>query len=144
MADVVFLTGVADVLDYAGRLLRKKHREGGRVAVYGPPPLLQRLDQALWVAEQLDFTPHVWLRPGAGLPAAAMVARTPLWLLSRPVDGLGCEFGVNLGLDDQDLAAAHARLAEVIGVGEHEVAAGRERWRRYKAQGHALKSHAQA
>ncbi len=144
MADVVFLTGVVDVLDYAGRLLRKKYREGGRVAVYGPPPLLQRLDQALWVAEQLDFTPHVWLRQGAALPPAATVARTPLWLLSRPVAGLDCESGVNLGLDEPELAAAHARLAEVIGVGEQEVAAGRERWRRYKAEGHALRSHAQS
>lgn len=141
MADVVFLTGVSDVLDYACRLLRKKYREGGRVAVYGPPPLLQRLDQALWVAEALDFTPHVWLRPGSALPPAATVARTPLWLLSGPVAGLACEFGVNLGLADQDLAAAHPRLAEVVGTSDDEVAAGRERWRRYKAQGHTLSNH---
>ena len=138
MADVVFMTGVGDVLDYAGRLLRKKYREGSRVAVYAPPPLLQRLDQALWVAEQLDFTPHVWLRQGAPLPPGATVERTPLWLLSRVVPELRCEFGVNLGCDDLDLAAAHARVAEIVGQADAEASAGRARWKRYVAQGHAI------
>jgi DNA polymerase III subunit chi len=138
VAEVVFLTGVADVVDFAGRLLRKKYREGARVALYAPPPLLQRLDQALWVAEQLDFTPHVLLRAGTALPSAVVIERTPLWLLTRPEPALRCDSGINLGCDEPDLAGAHERLAEVVSLNADDVAAGRARWKRYESQGHQL------
>lgn len=138
MAEVVFLTGVANVLDFAGRLLRKKYREGARVAVYAPPPLLQRLDQALWVAEQLDFTPHVMLRAGAALPSVVMVERTPLWLLARPEPALRCDSGINLGCEALDLASVHERVAEVVSLDADDVAAGRARWKHYETQGHQL------
>lgn len=138
MAEVVFLTGVVDVVDFAIRLLRKKYRESARTAVYAPPALLQRLDQALWVNEQLDFTPHVWLRAGAALPSATVQARTPLWLLARPHAPLGCETGVNLGCDGLDLAGAHARVAEIVGNDPDQVASGRARWKAYEAAGHTL------
>jgi DNA polymerase-3 subunit chi len=138
VAEVIFLTGVVDVVDFAARLLRKKHREGARLAAYGPPALLQRLDHALWVHDQLDFTPHVWLRAGAALPNATVQARTLLWLLARPEPALRCDSAVNLGCDGLDLAAAHARVAEVIGTDAQEVSAGRARWKAYEAQGHAL------
>lgn len=138
MAEVVFLTGVVDVVDFAIRLLRKKYREGARTAVYAPPALLQRLDQALWVNEQLDFTPHVWLRAASALPSATVQARTPLWLLARPQAQLACETGVNLGCDGLELGAAHERVAEVIGTDPDDAAAGRKRWKAYEAGGHAL------
>lgn len=138
MSEVVFLTGVADVVDFTVRLLRKKYREGARVAVYAPPPLLQRLDQLLWVGEQLDFTPHIWLKAGASQPSATQMARTPLWLLGKPLAALRCDSGINLGCDDLDLASAHERVAEVVSAGPADVAAGRARWKRYEAQGHTL------
>lgn len=132
------MTGVADPLDFATRLLRKKQREGARVALYAPPALLQRLDHALWAAQPLDFIPHVTLRPGAPAPAAAVRERTLLWLLTQPLPELACDSAVNLGRDDLDLAALHARVAEVVGTDDGERAAGRARWRRYEAAGHQL------
>ncbi|HEX5683397.1 MAG TPA: DNA polymerase III subunit chi [Ideonella sp.] len=138
MAEVVFLTGVADMVDFAGRLLRKKYREGARVAVYAPSPLLQRLDQALWVSEQLDFIPHALLRAGSALPSAVMIERTPLWLLTRPEPALHCDSGINLGCDELDLASVHERVAEVVSLNADDVAAGRARWKRYETQGHQL------
>jgi DNA polymerase III subunit chi len=138
VAEVVFLTGVVDVVDFAVRLLRKKYREGTRTAVYAHPALLQRLDQALWVGEQLDFTPHMWLRGASALPSATVQARTPLWLLTRPQAQLACETGVNLGCDGLDLGGAHARVAEVIGTEPDGMAAGRARWKAYEAGGHTL------
>lgn len=138
------MTGVADPLGFAVRLLRKKYREGARVAVYAPPPVLQRLDQMLWVGEPLDFTPHVWLRAGAAPPEGAMLARTPLWLLAKPEPALDCGFGVNLGCDGLALAAAHARVAEIVPADDPEAAAaGRRRWKAYEAEGHALTHHPQ-
>jgi len=138
VAEVVFLTGVVDVIDFAGRLLRKKQREAARVAVYGPPTLLQRLDQALWVGEPLEFTPHVLLRPGAPLPPAAVIERTLLWLLPQPLPALRCDSGVNLGAEGLALAEAHDRVAEIVSQDPAEVSAGRARWKRYEAQGHTL------
>ena len=143
MAEVVFFTGVVDVLDFAGRLLRKKQREGARVAVYGPTPLLQRLDQALWVAEQLDFIPHVLLRPGTPLPPAPVRERTLLWLLSEPQPDLGCDTAINLGRDDLELARAHQRVAEVVSTDPIEMAQGRARWKRYESAGDRLQHHPQ-
>jgi DNA polymerase III subunit chi len=143
MATVVFISGVADVLGYAGRLLRKKYREGERVAVYGPAALLARLDKALWESEPLDFTPHRWLRGGGTPPTATELARTPLWLLPAPDPLLHCDSAVNLGADDLDLAASHERVAEIISADPGDLAAGRARWKRYEAQGHGLTHHPQ-
>jgi DNA polymerase-3 subunit chi len=143
VAVVVFFPGVVDVLAFAGRLLRKKQREGARVAVYGPAPLLQRLDQALWVAEQLDFVPHVLLRPGAALPAEPVRERTLLWLLAELQPALGCDTAINLGRDDLDLAQAHQRVAEVVSTEPADMAAGRARWKRYEAAGDRLQHHPQ-
>jgi DNA polymerase III subunit chi len=143
VAEVVFFTGVVDVIDFAARLLRKKYREAARLAVYGPPAVLQRLDQALWIADPLDFTPHVLLHPGAALPVPAVAARTLLWLLPEPQPILGCDTGINLGRDDLDLAAVHERVAEVVSIADAERAAGRSRWKRYEANGHKLVHHPQ-
>ena len=59
MTDVAFHTGIANPLDYACRLLRKAYRSGARVAVHGEPAVLDRLDQALWTFEALEFVPHI-------------------------------------------------------------------------------------
>jgi DNA polymerase III subunit chi len=143
VAEVVFFTGVVEVLDFAGRLLRKKQREGERVAVYGPSPLLQRLDQSLWIAEPLDFTPHVLMRPGAALPPVPVRERTLLWLLAEPQPALGCDTAINLGRDDLDLASVHQRVAEVVSTDPADMASGRARWKRYEAAGHRLQHHPQ-
>lgn len=136
MAEVIFLTGVDDKLTFACRLLRKKFREGSRVAVYGPSPLLTRLDQALWTEPQLDFLPHQRLRRGELAPADARL--TPVWLLETAVPGLDCDSAVNLGTDDVAALASHDRVAEVVGLDDQDRAQGQLRWRQYKAQGHTL------
>jgi DNA polymerase-3 subunit chi len=136
MSEVVFLTGVDDKVAFACRLLRKKCREGARVAVFGPGSVLSRLDQALWAEPALDFVPHLRLRAGAPAPADAEV--TPIWLLDAPDASLRCDSAVNLGIDDVDALCVHGRIAEVISLDEQDRAEGQSRWKRYKAQGHSL------
>jgi DNA polymerase III subunit chi len=136
MADVVFLTGVDDKLAFACRLLRKKHREGARVAIFGPPPLLQRLDQALWADPALDFVPHLYWRAGRAPPDDAH--RTPLWLLDVADASLRCDNAVNLGINEVETLCGHSRVAEIISLDEADRAAGQQRWKRYKALGHTL------
>jgi len=136
MAEVVFLTGVDDKLSFACRVLRKKFREGSRVAVFGPAPLLTRLDQALWAEPQLDFVPHLRLRHGEPVPADA--ALTPIWLVEAAAPTLNCDSAVNLGSDDVEALASHERVAEIVGLDETDRSLGQLRWKQYKAQGHVL------
>lgn len=142
MAEIVFLTGVADKLALAARLVRKKHREGGRLAVFGAPPLLARLDQALWVQDDSDFLPHVRLRAGEAPPPGA-AQRTPVWLLDQPDASLRCESAINLGIEQVEWLLAHERIAELVGTSDDDRAAGQQRWKRYKALGHTLVHHPQ-
>lgn len=136
MAEVVFLTGVDDKLSFACRLLRKKFREGSRVAVFGPAPVLMRLDQALWAEPQLDFVPHQRLRRGEAVPVDA--ALTPIWLLETAAPALGCDSAVNLGTDDVEALVRHDRVAEIVSLDDADRAQGQVRWKQYKAQGHVL------
>ena len=76
MTDVAFHTGIANPLDYACRLLRKAYRSGARVAVHADPALLDRLDQALWTFEPLEFVPHIML-PRDGVPQLVAPADPP-------------------------------------------------------------------
>lgn len=140
MAQVVFLTGVADKAALALRLIHKKLREGGRVCVLGPAQDLRALDQALWSAEPLSFIPHLWVRGEA--PSGERQRLTPVWLTERPTEGLDCDSVINLGADEPSWLARFARVAEIVGPGDDERRAGRQRWKAYEAAGHALTHHA--
>jgi len=143
MAQVMFFTSLPDKLGFAARLLRKKFREGSRVAVFGPAPLLNRLDQALWAEDPLDFVPHLRLRDAQAL-TPEQLARTPLWLLEQPREGLNCDSAVNLGCDNTTWLAGFERAAELIGLDDAERGAGRARWKAYEQAGHTLSHHAQS
>lgn len=137
MAEVVFFTGVADKLAFTQRLLRKKYREGARIAVYGSAAQLARLDHQLWSSDPLEFLPHVRVRDGQ-LPPGPVRERTTVWLLEQPLEVLHCDNAVNLGTAEPGWLAGHARVAEVVGLDPEDRAAGRHRWRQYEAQGHTL------
>jgi DNA polymerase III subunit chi len=137
MAEVIFMTGVVDTLDYAARLIRKKYREGARLAVYGPVSMLDALDDLLWQQEPLEFLPHSRLRSGGVASPEALLS--PVWLLDEPAPETACSMAVNLGRVDLSLAHLHQRVAEIVGRDELERRAGRQRWRQYESAGHTLK-----
>ena len=137
MTDVAFHTGIANPLDYACRLLRKAYRSGARVAVLGEPALLDRLDQALWTFEALEFVPHVVLpRDGAD---AGRVALSPIVLVkgdaAAPAD---CRIGVTLAGHAVTDVGAFDRLIAIVGLDPEQREAGRLRWREYERAGHAV------
>lgn len=147
LSEVEFHTGVADPVAYACRLLRKAVRRGARVLVTAPGPTLAALDRGLWTFEEREFLPHVRV-PGA---SAAVAARTPIWLAAAAAAALpaGAEAPrvvVNVGaeIDAASAQATAERLIEIVGAEPDEVAAGRERWRAYKAAGLAITHHPQA
>jgi DNA polymerase III subunit chi len=137
MTDVAFHTGIADPLDYACRLLRKAYRSGARVAVHGEPALLDRLDQALWTFEQLEFVPHVVLPRDAG--DAHRLSMTPIVLVKGAATApAGCRIGVSLAGHPVDDVAAYDRLIAIVGLDPEHREAGRQRWREYERAGHAV------
>ena len=137
MTDVAFHTGIANPLDYACRLLRKAYRSGARVAVHAEPALLDRLDQALWTFEPLEFVPHAVLpRDGAD---AQRVALSPIVLVKGDAAApAGCRIGVTLAGHPVADVGAFDRLIAIVGIDPDHRDAGRERWREYQRAGHAL------
>jgi DNA polymerase-3 subunit chi len=126
---VEFHTGVADPVAFACRLLRKAWRMDARLTVTAPAPTLSALDQALWTFDAQEFLPH--LRWPA---AAAVAARTPVWLCDGEVPEGAPRLRVNLGADPPADAASVDRVIEIVGETPEDRAAGRARWRHYEQQ----------
>lgn len=143
MTEVVFITGLADVMPYATRLIRKKRREGERVAVFGPDQDLARLDTLLWTEEEREFLPHLRWR-GSAPPSEVQRQWTPLWLLSEPVAGLDCSTAVNLGYPHAEAFREFARVAELVPDEAGALKAARVRWRQYGEWGCPVVHHPQA
>ena len=136
MTDVAFHTGIANPLDYACRLLRKAYRSGAAVAVHGDAAMLDRLDQALWTFEPLEFVPHVMLPRDAG--DARRLALTPIVLVKGGAAPAACRVGVSLAGHPVDDLAAFDRLIAIVGLDPEHREAGRLRWREYERAGHAV------
>ena len=130
--EVEFHTGVADPVGFACRLLRKALRVGAKVMCTAPPARLEELDRALWTFEEREFVPHVRLGPTT---PARVRDRTPIWLGLRPLPEAADRVWVNIGGELPEEMPAHARVIEIVAADTAEAAAGRERWRRYKAAG---------
>jgi DNA polymerase-3 subunit chi len=137
VTEVAFHTGIANPLDYACRLLRKAYRSGARVAVHAEPALLDRLDQALWTFEPLEFVPHIVL-PRDGHDAERL-ARSPIVLVKgESAPPAACRIGVTLGGHPVADVAAFDRLIAIVGLDDAHREAGRQRWREYQRAGHAV------
>jgi DNA polymerase-3 subunit chi len=134
---IEFHTGLADPLGYACRLLRKAHRQGLRVLVTAPAATLVHLDRELWTFEEREFVPHQRWPAGSGLPHpdAGRIARTPIWLAASAQVPAACTVLVNLGADVPGEAMDFERVVELVSHEADDAAAGRERWRRWKALG---------
>jgi DNA polymerase-3 subunit chi len=139
MTEINFHHGVADPLGYACRLLAKAYARGARVVVTGPPPLLERLDQALWTFEALEFVPHARLRRGA--EPGARLAETPIWLLDSALEAPHHEVLLNLGDEVTAGFERFERLFEIVGQDDASRQAGRERLRHYRGRGYEIKLH---
>lgn len=147
MAEVEFHTGVADPFEFACRLLRKACRQGVRVLVTASAADLPELDRRLWTFDEREFVPHVRV-PG---PPSATLALTPVWLATG-LSALEAVAGdaerpqviVNLGADAPPAAIPWRRLVEIVSSEPEAAAAGRARWRAYRAAGLEIRHHAAA
>lgn len=164
MTEVEFHTGVADPAGFVCRLLRKAYRQGSRVLVTAPGPMLAQIDRALWLLDENDFVPHALLAQLILPTKRAAAALTPIWLAGSLAEMLGTfplapavvaghvaavdgsavdpiktpSVVINVGASAPDAAlmlATPLRWIEVVALDADEAALGRERWRAYKVLG---------
>ncbi len=123
---VRFYACEADPLRVALKLLLKARAQGQRVHVCAERSLLERLSAALWMRE--GFLAHA-----GPLAGEAVRARSPLVLSEQP-PAAPVPLLLNLGVDLPE-ALPVQRLFELVGPGEAERAAGRQRFRQHLQRG---------
>ncbi len=139
MTTIDFYFNADDRLQVACRLAGKALSQKKRVLVYAPEPeLASRIDRMLWTWPAIGFVPHC--------PAHdPLAAETPILIGSgeevcemRPAD---CGMLLNLSAGCPPHFERFERLLEVVGAGDEERKAGRERYRFYLDRGYKISNH---
>jgi DNA polymerase III subunit chi len=135
MTTIDFYTHCADRYDVAARLVTKAWAQHGSVRVLTPDEATTvRFDRFLWQSPATGFVPHCRLDD-------AVAGETPV-LVDHALEHQGpAVVLINLHGSPPPFFSRFERLAEVIGTGDEEAAAGRERWKFYKARGYDVRPH---
>ena len=135
MTSIDFYTHVVDRLEVAARLVAKAFQQHGSVRVLTPDPAAtEALDRALWLRPPTAFLPHCRVD-------SALAPETPIWV-DHVVDHSGpAAVLINLHPAPPPFFSRFERLAEIVGLDDADVAAGRERYRYYRERGYELRTH---
>ena len=136
MTRIDFHTNVGDALLYACRLARKAYQAGQPLVVVGDPGRLRVFDERLWTFSPLDFLPHC-------MADSELATRTPIVLATDLAHAPHHQILLNLAPAVPPQFARFERLLEIVGNGEDELAAGRERYRFYRDRGYPLNNYKQ-
>ena len=119
--------------DALPRLLVKTLQAGERaVVMLGSPERVDALNTHLWAYDQDSFLPHGSARDGEA-------DRQPVWLTHLDENPNGAAFLFVADRARSDRLADYKRCFELFdGRDEAAVADSRERWKAYKAAGHAV------
>jgi DNA polymerase-3 subunit chi len=119
--------------DALPRLLVKTLQAGERaVVMLGSPERVDALNTHLWAYDQDSFLPHGSARDGEA-------DRQPVWLTHLDENPNGAAFLFVADRARSDRLADYKRCFELFdGRDEGAVADSRERWKAYKAAGHAV------
>ena len=135
MTTIDFYTHCADRLEVASKLVAKAWAQHGSVRVLTPgEALTAELDARLWRLPPTGFLPHCRL-------ASPLAPETPIVVDHALVHEGPAAVLINLHPSPPPFFSRFERLVEIVGAGEDDAAAGRERWRFYKERGYALRSH---
>lgn len=135
MTTIDFYTHVDDRLAVAARLVAKAYAAHGSVRVLTPDAATtDALDRLLWVQSALSFLPHCRMD-------SAIAPETPIWIDERPAHDGAAAVLVNLQRDPPPFFSRFERLAEIVGLEEDDVGAGRARFKFYRERGYALRTH---
>ncbi|MCS6879213.1 MAG: DNA polymerase III subunit chi [Geminicoccaceae bacterium] len=134
MSEIGFYHLTRSSLEQAlARLLEKVLESGQRAVVrVADEARLEALDRALWTYEQGSFLPH-------GTAADGFADQQPIWLTTGIDRPNGARVLVLVGdAAEEGLEAYERVIVPFEGADESAVARARERWRRWRAQGHRL------
>ena len=135
MTSIDFYTHVPDCLDVAVRIIAKAHAAHGNVRVLTQDAAMtEALDRRLWLVPPTSFLPHCQLD-------SAVASETPIWIGHSLEHAGPAEVLVNLHAAPPPYFSRFERLAEIVGADADAAAAGRERWKFYKARGYELRQH---
>jgi len=135
MTTIDFYTHVDDRLAVAARLVAKAYQAHGSVRVLTPDrATTDALDRLLWVQPALSFLPHCRMD-------RAIAAETPIWIDERVSHDGTAAVLVNMQRDPPPFFSRFERLAEIVGLAEDDVAAGRARFKFYRERGYELRTH---
>ena len=139
MTEVSFHFNVPDRVDYLCRLVRKVVRSGARLVLAGPAAVLAPVDRALWIFDETEFLPHLWLRDDGHVPPR--LAATPVWLIENARRS-GChEVLINLGDEPAAGFESFEKLIEIVTGDDADRSAARRRWKHYADRGYAITRH---
>jgi DNA polymerase III subunit chi len=135
MTTIDFYTHCANRYEVAATLVAKAWSQHGSARVLTPDVVAtDEFDRFLWTWPALGFVPHC--RMDSRLAAETPVLIDHVLAHEGPAAVL-----VNLHPSPPPFFSRFERLLEVIGADDEHVAAGRERWKFYKARGYEVRSH---
>ena len=135
MTVIDFYTHCADRFEVASKLVTKAWAQHGSVRVLTDgEEATVAFGRHLWLSPATGFFPHCRL----GNPLAA---ETPI-LVDHDLQHEGpAAVLINLHPAPPPFFARFERMAEVVGADDHSAAAGRDRWKFYKARGYEVRAH---
>jgi DNA polymerase-3 subunit chi len=135
MTTIDFYTGCADPFDVASRLVTKAWARHGSVRVLtGDEAGTVEFGRFLWLWPATGFLPHCRL-------SSPLATETPI-VVDHVLEHEGpAAVLINLHRMPPPFFSRFERMAEIVGAAEAEIAAGRERWKFYKARGYEVRSH---
>ena len=126
MTSIDFYTHVDDRLAVAARIVAKAYAAHGSVRVLTPDAsATEALDRLLWTHPPLSFLPHCRMD-------SPLAADTPVWIDHALTHDGPAAVLVNLHDAPPPFFSRFERLAEIVGV--DDAAAGRERYKYYRAR----------
>lgn len=135
MTAIDFYTHVADPLRDAAKIVAKAYRAHGSARVLTPDAATTAaLDRLLWHEPLLSFVPHCSMQ-------SPMAAETPVWIDDALEHSGPAVVLVNLHAEPPPFFSRFERLAEIVGAGDADVAAGRARFRFYRERGYEMRIH---
>jgi DNA polymerase-3 subunit chi len=138
MTSIDFYTHVDDRLEVAAKLVAKAFAQHGSVRVFTPDAATtEELGRRLWLKPPIAFLPHCRVD-------SALANETPIWVDHVAEHPGPAAVLINLHRAPPPFFSRFERLAEIVGVGEMDAAAGRERYRFYRERGYELRTHSLA
>ena len=135
MTVIDFYTRCADRFEVASKLVAKAWTQHGSVRVLTDnEEATTAFGRILWLIPATGFLPHCRL-------ASPLAPETPI-LVDHDLQHEGpLAVLINLHPAPPPFFARFERMAEVIGADDASAAAGRERWKFYKARGYEIRAH---